>query len=60
MRNRILAATAVFIAAIATILAPTTTASAATVDWACPPTQAVPAPPNPFLIYFGAASYVGQ
>lgn len=58
MRNRILAATAVFIAAIATILAPTTTASAATVDWACPPTQAVPAPPNPFLIYFGAASYV--
>lgn len=58
MRNRIQAVAAVFIAAIAMMLAPSTAASAATVDWACPPTQAVPAPPNPFLIFFKAASYV--
>ncbi len=49
---------AVTIAVVAAVLAPVSATASSTVDWACPPTQAAPAPPNPLMIFFGAATYV--
>lgn len=62
MRNSTRLLAALLIAALTAFLAPVvataTTPATPPVSWACPPTAAPPAPPNPLMIYFGAATYV--
>ncbi len=58
MRHLIRLWATLLIAALTIFMAPAVSNADPSVDWACPPTQVAPAPPNALMIFFGAASYV--